>query len=654
MTAWPDGYPSRGTWRFRNVTRGADFLPTLESVSVIQDHPEGLATLSAIIVDEDATQTFAEEDRIWATFTPYGGTIRRIFGGHIKVCVEQLLSEVGPREYEIQAQDYTAKLDDSVIDHEADRASESNADRVSWILGFLNFSITTTNVSPPSGTSERANFHGMTVREALDQFCEENDAHYYLDFGPEDPDDGNTPDLHLFGTETISAPFDLDDTAADFATSFPAHDVKRAKDSGDLATALYVIGENGEATWVTDAGAIATYGRQERTLNDDTLKTSTARTKAGNQQLARDGAPSVDGSFVCWEPGLRAGMRPNLTIDLWGFDAPVWLTSVTITAVDPHDDADEVAPDGVALLKSECSFTQRRRFRGGGRKRPPRKDTNADAGTSVGSGSFAVVDRESCWDSLKRDAWTGLFTAGSPFVGSWISQNTAYSVSGCALGGGLWGPGGQTWECWFTVTASGTTGDSGADVTLGNLGTLLGRGDPGPYLVGWANAAPGGLGEFAIVGQIEATGGSVFVPSWLIADGGTNYLVVAPAWEAFDGWSTCAENIVDGFGGPIVGGEGNSGRGIAMGTGDITIVARAVSGTGRAPWHFPDGAGAIDGSNREFTLTGWNGEGVPEARWGVAILAPGYDFEYDVGDQTVTFRDAPPEGTAVGFRFRMD
>lgn len=645
----PATYPARGAWRFRNVTKAADFWPLLDSIGIDQQHPEGVASFSADVEDADLSQTFEPEDRVWVTFTKAGGSVRRVFAGHLKVVTERMLSEMGPRVWALEAQDHTAKLDDSVIDHPADRAKETNAARVAWILGFLNFGITTASVSVPAGNAEKANFDGQTVREALDQFCEEADAHYYLDFGPEDPTAGNVPDLHLFADEVLSAPFALNDTDPDYAADFPFTEYERTKDSGDLTTAIYVQGETGIA-WVADPGRIATYGRQERTLADSNLKTADAMAKAAAQMLVKDGDPTIEGSLVCWEPGLRAGMKTSLTVDLWGLSAvTVILTSIRISAVDPHD------ADGRAFLRTDVDFTDRRRLKGRGR-RPPKGDTGDDSGTTDGTdgASLTVSAIQSVHDSLTHDAWAGLFSAGAPYVGSWISQNTAYTTAGCPMGGGLWGPGGQTWEAWYTVDASGTDGILGARATIHALGTLKGVGDPGEYDVGWANAAPSGLGQWRYLGTIPGAGGDVYVPGGLIIDGGTNYLVLAPAWVATSGWSACGNYIADDFGGPITGGEGNSGRGIASGAANQSVVSLVTSGAGKTSWVSPAGSGDADGTNDTWTLPGWNGKGIPEARWGVVILGLGLDYAVDAGAGTVTFHEPPPADTLVAFRYRTD
>ena len=132
-------YPSRGAWRFRNQTRSFDFWPTLDSVLISEAHPEDLATFSCSVVDRDASLVFEPEDKVWVTFA---GT--RIFAGHLKAVEESQLSEVGPRMYGLDAQDYTAKLDDSVAVwlNDLGNGPPHSGTNVPWLLagsagGFL-------------------------------------------------------------------------------------------------------------------------------------------------------------------------------------------------------------------------------------------------------------------------------------------------------------------------------------------------------------------------------------------------------------------------------------------------------------------------------------------------------------------------------------
>ncbi len=642
-------YPSRGAWRFRNQTRAFDFWPTLDSVLISEAHPEDLATFSCAVVDRDASLVFEPEDKVWVTF---GGT--RIFAGHLKAVEESLLSEVGPRVYGLDAQDFTAKLDDSVIDHPAERAAESVADRVDWILSFLNYEITTAGVDPPSMTLDAATCDGMTVREALDQVADEARCHWYVDFDA---------DLHLARDEVVSAPFVLDDTSPDRVSSFPYTEYRRARDSTDLATAVYVQGES-DQSWVTDSGAIATWGRQERAVNDGDLRTATQRSRAGDRALAEQAAPVVDGSLVCWEPGLRGGMKATLRNDLWSLDTTIVLVSVDITAVDPHDD------DGEAYLRCEVRFRDRRRRRSSHqdvtnrntRKRKGSGDSDATVEDGDALAIWPVMEGRLGWlwsGAPSNNGWSDPGIVGAPKVGSWVAENTIWPLTDCGVGPGLWGPGGWTNEAWYPVTVP--DGIAGAMFTFPDFssqseGVALGA----TYVVGWAlDVAPGGLGGYVEVGRITDAGGTVFVPgSLMVPSGGAggpsadNWLVLAPAWEALRGWTACGNGLTYPYHGPYRGGEANSGHSVPPAYGTVVATARVNTGPGRTSWVGITGGGIADGTNDTFELADWSGEGVPEARWGAVILSAVTDYAVDVGAKTVTFREPPPEGTVVAFRYR--
>src|SRR5689334_22001365 len=118
----------RVAWAFRNVTRSFDFWPVLDSIDISESEHE-VATFSCDVVDRDGSLTFANEDKVRVT---WDGT--RIFAGHLKTVGEGQVSEVGPRVWHLEAQDFGAKLDDSVIDHPKDRKKESVDARIAWIL----------------------------------------------------------------------------------------------------------------------------------------------------------------------------------------------------------------------------------------------------------------------------------------------------------------------------------------------------------------------------------------------------------------------------------------------------------------------------------------------------------------------------------------
>ena len=633
-------YPSRGAWQFRNVETASYFTPTLDSIEVTQGNPGDIATFSCRVVDTGAALSFTPEDRVWVKFSGV-----YIFAGHIKSVVEQMVSEAGPRQFLIDAQDYTAKLDDSVIDYRQMRGSESVADRVAWILTFLNFGITTTNVNPPAGTCEKFDYEGYTVREALEQVADEFRCFFYIDFDK---------DLHFFRVETENSPFDLDDTAPTMTTSFPYTEFVLEKETTELTNAVYVQGEDG-FSWVTDAPSIAAYGRQERSISDDNLKSSTQRTRAGERALAQDSEPVIRGSAVVFEPGLRSAMTFQLTNDLWGITNETYLIqSVRINAVDAHD------ADGEAYLRCEIDFSERRRRRKSGRRaanKNSRRRNRGLIGTTLESSGTLTKTTPS-------QASADLFGAGFSFgvaalynVGSGVTQNTSYITSGCPIGLGLWGTGGTTWEYWLPVSATSTDGTIAIEVAIPAFGSPTGVALTSPIVVGWANATPTALEQYRQYGEVMAAdGGTVNIPSSAVVEGGTNYLVFAPSWTAATNFSACQQYLSDPSDpdGPVSTGDGNSGKCFAPAAASIVLTRLVAAGGGTTSWHSGGGIGFVDGANATFTIADWNGLGIPSARWDSVILSAAYDYEVDNSTLEVTFRRPPPVGTVVGFRYRRD
>ena len=157
--------------------------------------------------------------------------------------------------------------------------------------------------------------------------------------------------LHLSRNDLVDAPFELS-TSPDYATSYPYTAFRHALDSVELTNAVRVHGAR-HRRWVLDEDSIATYGRQESSIVDDSLRTLEQVRRAGRRRLEQLAEPIVEGALVCWEPGLRAGMRVRITNDPWGIDGDFVLTEVHISAVDPHD------ADGEARLRSRGDVHRR-------------------------------------------------------------------------------------------------------------------------------------------------------------------------------------------------------------------------------------------------------------------------------------------------------
>jgi len=350
MTAYVG--PSRGGWQFRCVPRSGDafdFYPTLESIEITDARPEDAATFSCEVVDENNTLVFQVEDKVWVKFDGI-----RVFAGHIKRRGRGQESEVGPRTFLLEAQDYTAKLDDSVITRKKDRKRETIRKRLRWVYKHLNFGMDLDLSGVPTDEYvEPANYHGQTCLEAFESIASDRSLFMDVDF---DDDEDGSPTLSFFRTITAVAQFDLDNSAPDFSDTYPYREFVDFDDSQDLATMVYVIPEKeAEAKWSYDATQKALYGWQQSSLTDTSLKGPKGARRIGGKFLSEFDQPLTDGNCVVHEPGLRTGAKVHIVNALWGLDYDRYITSVVTTAVDPHDDA------GDAYLRSYIEFSDRRK-----------------------------------------------------------------------------------------------------------------------------------------------------------------------------------------------------------------------------------------------------------------------------------------------------
>jgi hypothetical protein len=541
----------------------------------------------------------------------------------------------------------------------AKRPAETDTQRLAWALGsaFLGpISSDGTMVIGAGVELDKQDYRGQTLADVLSDCATVSGNNYFVAYD----DTLGAPVLHYYAPAqaTFSSTVKISNVLADvdMATVYaPDKSAKLNKDPSRVFSGVYYqYGDSDFAAVYETSGAVqsAIGHKRETTEQDPSIKTATRASAKANRYLAEAATEldTIDVTLVKVRPAdvnlIRAGHRIQVKFThLPGYTSYTWMRVIR-RAVRQADESQ---------LFYELDLTLANPKQMGGRVRhKPRKTKDADTGT--GAGTYTVTQLQSVHDNLIENDWYGLFTAGAPYIGSWVSQNTPYTTAGCPLGSGLWGPGGITWEAWYTVSVSGADGDVGVEVDMTTaLGTRLGLMDTsGMLLVGWANAAPGGLSEFNPVGLVNPrTGGTVFVPGDLIDNGGTNYLVLAPAWRATNNWSICSNYISNPASGPVLGGEANSGRGIAILTSQFTLTPKANEQVGRSSWVTPIGSGTADGSNKTWTLDDWTGDGIPQARWGAVILSAATDYTVDSDALTITFRDAPPEGTRVAFRYQL-
>ena len=634
----------RATWAFRNVTRSFDFWPTLESVSIEDAHPEEQATFSCRVEDVGASITFENEDTVRVSF---GGV--KIFEGRVKQCILTDHGRSIPRAYELTCNDWTVLLGEDIIDQKGVRGSESAAARIAWILGFSSKGLTLDpSAQIPATTVDKAEYFGQNLQEALEGTLGQIDTAnvlYYVDFDKV---------VHVFSTDFPSAPFALD-TSPSPPTSYPYWDWSHTYDTAELGNAAMVIGDKGEG-FVTDSGSITTWGRREFTVEDSELKTSTARTRAGRHALSNQAQPIIDGACTIPRAGLRAGMTVNVTHDSWAQVAaanPYIVKSVSITAVDPHDD------DTQAEVRVEIRYTDRYRLKfkpGKGGPRPPDADQEDE---DTLSSSIVVRQAEEEWDTFVDDSLYS-DTYGNPalkYAGQGVYHNIPYTTCGCPLGAGGWS-GVAYMEFWIEASVPALDDEVvGVNVSIEMLSTsfYFGR-TQGPWQYGVKDTAPTGVRQGTKLGHVDlpASGtAKFFVPRAHLNEGSTNYFYVGPDWPGIVGGGFfCSQDLATPSHGPMghpdSGGEGASGKIQFPGASSVSLTAVAQRRRGMTNW--VPGIGEVDGSNSTFELLNWTGRGVPMARVGAVILATS-DYTYDVDAGTVTLDVAPDEGDRVAFQY---
>lgn len=637
----------REAWDFRNVTRSVWFWPRLDSITIVDAHPEDQATFACEVEDPTSALDFAEEDEIRVRF---GGT--KIFAGHIRTLTLADHDRDAPRVYVISANDYTPLLAFDVIDTAAPRAAESAADRIDWILGFHSKGITLDpGADIPAVDVDKGDYLGRSVLDALeDVFAQMEDTSpvtYWVDFDKV---------LHIERTSHASAPFALAAGTASPPTSYPFWSAKHSIDSTELGNAALVMGDKARE-WYTDGDSITDYGRREFSVDDGNLKTSRALDRAGGHALSNSARPVIDGVLTFGRAGIRAGMAVEISHYLWPRiedESPYLVSRVEISAVDPHDE------DGTAQLRVVVGYTDRYRIRfrpgaGGG--------DHGDAADDDGD-PFGYNKREA---SYARDGFVSPAIGSEEYANPVVKEigevggyhNLPYTTAGCPIGNGGWS-GWQRQEGWYEISTP-TLGDDvvamAVDITAADPAYIWGVAGRGPYVYGVAEAAPSGpyVFQFEPLGNVPDTwpdaDARVIVPRSFVVSGGTTYFVIAPGWSASRDAFFCAQDLVDPSHGPCgsidAGGEGNSGR---LRMPDIAARYRVMSASkGLTPW--VAGRGDVDGSNREFTLTGWTGKGVPRVKVN-GLVQSADDFTYDAEDATVTLNAAPEFGDEVAFQYQ--
>ena len=614
----PEGYPRRGPWAFRNVSRDFDFWPTLDSIQITQSHPDELQTVSVQVVDESATLVFANEDICEATFEG-----ERIGAWIISVPGEDQVSQIGPRLWDIQGEDFTSKLDDALVRRRTKRKREKVRRRIRWLLSWLKPNIWTLDgreIDVPDTYIEAMEYYDMSVREALQQVADEMRLHFYVDLN-------NV--FHMFRNETIAAPFDLDNEAPDYEETFTFDSFTRRPDSVELANAIHVTPEKKHrSVWVKDTTSIAAYNRQERAISDSELNKKQQAQNVGERTLAQVADPVEEITCRVLQPMLRAGMRIHMREVLWDHDFDRIIKSVSIHGVDPHDE------EGEAYLFVDLTLTDRhpKRHHGGSgssnkhsRKRHSHTadtdphlhdDFNTDvAEPTISTGaSLGITPDPMCVSKgLDKDEVTEIgptidLTPSLLMVGSHIAYPGQYDPPNHFHG---WWEG-ETWWSFTVPTMPGSP--AGIRFTMAAF-AINGYTSVGGLEAVVASSQPTDTRQGTAIGNFAADGSNHSLDcdiSLVPAEGATMWVGVRPKWQASyghdaDAWNwpwTASAGQLDLSGDPYLGYSGRCQMNI------ISQVWLTFSVTTTGLPNSPEVDNAPFGGGWEYTDAGATGSGV--------------------------------------------
>jgi hypothetical protein len=631
---------SRVAWRFRNVTRGFDFWPLLESISIKDEHPVEQATFECDVEDIAASLTFEEDDIIRVTHDDGSGAVD-VHEGPLTVITWRDHGRSGPRVWSLQCTDYTPMLGWDVIKSSGARRAESASDRLTWLMSHHTHGISVASATLPSTTVESADYLGTSVLDGIEQLCQDLGLSFYVDF-----DKG----LHIFTTETVTAPFAIVAAGADGYDSMPFWDWSHERDVSEQRTKALVIGDKSYAL-IADTTAVGLYGVKEGTVSDASVRKAAGLTRAGTRALLNDAYPAIEGRCTIAAYGLRAGMTVEVDHHLWpgvATDSPYIVVGIETRAVDPHDD------NGEAQLRTEVTYSDRRRHKARGRNRGGGDSATDDVGSAI---TLTQREMSHLHDPIASD-YIDTVSYGNPVtkrVARGIFHNLPYTTVGCPLGNGGW-QGISKKEAWYEYTTGALADDvTGARFTLPAIDPNFIFGpvaEAGPYFFGWSSSQPTDVEQYAILGVVpsgwpteEVT---VDIPRSAINEGGTSYFVIGAGWDTLaETGFFCAQDLVTPANGPMgasgSGGEGGSGQ-VNAPTCTATYLVGAPA-KGLSPWTV--GIGDIDGTNRTFELPYWDGAGVPKVNVNGLILTS-RDYTYDEDAGTVTLNRAPEGPSAAG------
>ena len=566
------------------------------------------------------------------------------------------------RVWDATVYDLNAALQFEVIrGTSAQRPAETDTERLAWLLGSGFLGPISSDDSAVFGADEeldKQDYRGMTAADVLSDCGQASGCNYFVAWD----ETIGAPIIHYylptraFNSSTLRISNVLADV--DMATVFaPSMDAELNRDPSLVYSGVLMqYGDRASAfVYETSPSVLAAIGhKRETTQADPSLSSAAKATRKANTWLS-ESATELDVITVTLHkvpPSavnlIRAGQRIEVKFThLPGYSSFTWMRVQRRT----------VAQDGMTQEYYALTLQLSNPKQGGSRVRhKPGRHPDAVV-TTTGSITLTSREMKNAYDGFELDpiATVAYANPATKRIGSWIYHNLPYTTTGCPLGPGGWS-GLTESEGWWEYT-TGALADNvvGVRFTIQAADTnfIFGNAADQPYAYGWLDAQPTDVGQYIPIGSVDwvAAGAVVDVPRSAINEGGTSYFCLAPAWHAASDAFFCAQDLADGTTGPAgslaSGGEGNSGQ---LRVPTVTAEYLIMSGSsGLSPW--TPGDGLVNGVNRTFTLSGWDGTGAPQVKIN-GLIVDGTDFEYSDTALTVTLRVAPQEGDNVTFRYQ--
>lgn len=645
-------YPDAGDWVGR-IRLGTGF-------SLTEAAESGTFSMSRVTVDDpDADITIVghhafralETDCSWQTL------FRGYFADRNIARAESMLLG-SARQWDCTVYDINGALQFEVIRTGGKRPAETDTERLAWLLGsgFMGpVSSDDTHVLGYDVDLDETDYRGQTANDVLADCGGASGANWFAAYD----ESANEVRLHYYrptrayNSSSLSISNVL--AEADGLTVFaPSSDMKLQLDPSRIYSGVYYqYGEKQSAVYETSGTVLASIGHKRETREEDAAVRTAARATAKAQRYLAEADTDLATIAVTLRavpPSqvnlVRAGQRIQIkATHLPGFTSATWLRVIRRT----------VEQDGETQLNYRVTLELADPKQVGLKVRhapsPVPPDSVDGASVAFTRNAFTGYrERDDCVGGLADDYDYGVSPPGHTTVMSASEQFTP----GIQVGGGCNSPavgysGIITDEQWLEIDGTPSADAVGLKVTY-TVGTVEGVAAGGLWsggllTYGVASSAPASPqeGQFTPLGTCSAdTDDSFVVPLSLVGTG--EFIVIGPGWQCSNLGNACSDEVGD----PVVTGAGNSGR-VDLDT--IAITEVTIAGSGETLWRPLDGA--IDGSNRTYTLTDWNGRGVPRLRIGPVEYALGTDYTVDRDALTATFRFAPWEGADLNGRWNV-